>query len=259
MSFWKKNTSNVVSDYYDNFTDSYLETYGYSIQAFRPENTEELHDYLAKSIGFEDGQEILDAGCGVAGPAVAFAKKFKINIEGLTISAKQKKIGDEYILENKLQKQINIKVGDFHQLKKCYEKKFDKIIFLESLGHSYNPGKVIAEAFQLLKKGGSIYIKDFFPFEIKDKILRAQHEKIIKRINIEYQYNVLNLNDITKSLRSQGLQINYIRKFNFIDDIAARSAFEKENDIMLFKKDETEFRVAEWLEMKFDNPIHNLF
>ena len=111
----------------------------------------------------------------------------------------------------------------------------------------------------MLKKGGSIYIKDFFPFEIKDKILRAQHEKIIKRINIEYQYNVLNLNDITKSLRSQGLQINYIRKFNFIDDIAARSAFEKENDIMLFKKDETEFRVAEWLEMKFDNPIHNLF
>jgi ubiquinone/menaquinone biosynthesis C-methylase UbiE len=256
MFFKKRNTK--VADYYDQFTESYLETYGYAIQAFRPENTALLYKYLAKSIGLKDGLKVLDAGCGVAGPAVAFAKMFAIQIEGLTISKKQQTIAQKYISENNCNSQIEIKQGDFHHLSKYYNEKFDVIMFLESLGHAQNAKKVINEAAKLLNKDGVIYIKDFFPFEIENKALKKQHDKVIKRINESYTYNVLDLQKTLSNLRSNNLEISFIRKFEFEDCIKARASFEEVNKIDLFE-DQKEFRVAEWLEIKFKKPVNPLF
>lgn len=255
----KMSKADRVNDYYNQFTDSYLSTYGEVIQAFRPANTQDLHEYIINSANLAAGQYILDAGCGVGGPACYFSNKLNVRIEGLTISKKQVALARQLAQNKNLTDKCRFVQGDYHNLSNIYESnQFDRILFLESLGHAENPEKVINEAVKTLKIGGSIYIKDFFPFEIEDPELKVLHQRVIDAINESYCYNVLNLHDTISAARKNGLQIDYIRKFDFQDDITARFDFEQQNQIDLFGELE-EFRVAEWLELKFTLPEYPLF
>lgn len=251
--------SEKVNHYYNQFTDSYLDTYGEVIQAFRPKDTKELHEYVIKNAGLQEGQVILDAGCGVGGPACYFAQNINAIVEGVTISEKQVALAKGLADKKRLNALCSFTLGDFHNLSKIYpETKFNRILFLESLGHAENPSKVIEEATKVLKVGGSIYIKDFFPFEIEDEALRMKHNKVVQAINDSYCYNVLDLHETVSSARKNRLQIDFIQKFKFDDDITARSDFEAQNKVDLFG-DVEEFRVAEWLELKFTLPEYPLF
>src|SRR6056297_890934 len=103
--------------YYDSWTEKYLNSgYGNIIQAHRPTNVEDLLNYTAKKAGIKDEMKILDAGCGVCGPAVFFAKKFDIKIEALTISEVQLNHSKKLINQNELNNKIKLFKGDFHNL-----------------------------------------------------------------------------------------------------------------------------------------------
>lgn len=251
--------SEKVNNYYNQFTDSYLSTYGEVIQAFRPKNTTELHQYIINSADLKAGQFVLDAGCGVGGPACYFASNAGVEINGITISDKQASMANQLALKKGVSDKCTFVHGDYHNLSTFYkERKFDRILFLESLGHAQNAELVLQEAVKVLQIGGSIYIKDFFPFEIENEALRSKHERVIKAINDSYCYNVLELHSTISAARKLGLQIDFIRKFKFQDDITARSDFEAQNKVDLFGEME-EFRVAEWLELKFSLPEYPLF
>lgn len=229
------------------------------MQAFRPKEERDLHQYLIQQIGIEDGQRILDAGCGIAGPAISFAKQKQVEIEGITISSVQLHTANSRIKEARLLGSVHVRQGDYHKLKDHYQVgSFDAILFLEALGHSHDPDKVIKDCFDLLKKGGVIYIKDFYPLQIADNGKRHRVEKVIGRVNQHYLYNTLDLNNTITSLREAGFEIDFISKFRFSDDISARSAFESANQIDLYEG-QPEFRIAEWLEIKCKKPEFGLF
>ena len=248
-----------IGNYYDDHTHSYLTTYGDTLQAFRPEKENDLHQYLLQQIGIEDGQRILDVGCGIAGPAISFAKQKRVVIDGITISEIQFRMACWKVEEATLLGSIRLKKGDFHGLKGHYENEsFDSILFLEALGHSHDPDSVIKDCFDLLKKGGVIYIKDFYPLQIPDTAKRLKVERVVDRVNQNYHYNTLDLNNTITSLREAGFEIDFIKKFNFSDDISARSAFESANNIDLYEG-QPEFRIAEWLEIKCQKPEFDLF
>src|SRR6187402_2801044 len=61
-------TSDVAAFYNQN-TDKFLEVYGEVIQAFRTKDVSIYLDYTIENAELKDGQKILDAGCGVGGPA----------------------------------------------------------------------------------------------------------------------------------------------------------------------------------------------
>lgn len=250
-------TPESVANYYDSTTDDYLLTYGRTIQAFRPDNEKKLHQYIIKSAQLENHQKIIDAGCGVGGPAIQFAKKLKLEIEGISISSHQIALAKKFTKEQWwLKGKVNFMVGDYHQLSDYFAKESaDRVLFLESLGHSNNTEQAIQEAFKVLKPGGAIYIKDFFPYEISDLVLRKQYETVVQNINKAYCYNVLDLNTTIAQLRSTGFEVGYVKKFDFLDDIQKRAAFEERLHIDLFG-DLPEFRVAEWLELYFVKPCH---
>lgn len=243
-----------VAKYYDSTTDDYLATYGSTIQAFRPKNEDDLHQYIIKSAQLEKHQMILDAGCGVGSPAIFFAKKINLNIIGISISPHQINLANQFAKGKWLKGKVQFQVGDYHKLSEIVpESHFDRVIFLESLGHSYRPERVIQEAFKILKPGGAIYIKDFFPYEFDDEITQSKYKKVVKNINEAYCYNVLDLNTTISQLRRSGFEVGYIKKFDFVDDIEKRAAFETRLGIDLFG-DLPEFRVAEWLELYFVKP-----
>lgn len=265
MSLFRRKKKDVrerreeVADYYDKYTEGYLKTYGDTIQAFRPASLNDLHDYVVQHAGISDGMELLDAGCGVAGPACAFAKRKDVRIDGVTISPGQKRFADENIAEKGLTDRVSITCGDYHELSSLFpDTRFDMVYFLESLGHAKDSGKVMEEAWEVLKPGGHIYIKDFFPFDIVDIEKAQRHHSVIERINDSYTYNVLYLENTVRKLRQLGFEIIFIKKFEFQDDIKARADFETMFDIDLFG-DMEEFRVAEWLELKFRKPVDRLF
>lgn len=239
-----------VRKYYNDWTDRYLSVYGDVIQAFRPKKTTDLLDYIIKSSGIKSGMSILDAGCGVCGPAIFMAKRKKLQIDAITISEEQGTVANAKIDKERLKKFIQVKVGDYHCLSQYYNaSSFDAVFFLESLGHAENPGLVLEQSYQVLTNGGFVYIKDFFKKHHGNTYKNARISKVIENINHSYSYNTLELESLLFAAREIGFEIQFIKKFDFKDDISIRFDFESKFGIDIFGN-EKEFHPAEWLEIK---------
>lgn len=246
----KKRDSKKVKDYYEEMTSSYLDIYGDVIQAYRPASQDDLLEYLAKSIGFTDGQRVLDAGCGVGGPACFFAHHLKIRIDGITISPSQARLFSERVEREKLSERVNVLEGDFHFLESYFPKEqFDHVIFLESLGHSHQAPLAIQSAHRVLKPGGHIYIKDFFIREVSNPEFQKKIQRVVRNINQAYNYNTLDLHQVITAVRRAGFHLVSIKRPEFQNDITVRAAFETNHGIDLYEGG-PEFMPAEWLEIK---------
>lgn len=149
-------TPEDVKQYYDKMTASYLDVYGDVIQAYRPADTEKLLDYVGRSAGLNWGLKVLDLGCGVAGPAIHFVKRWNVLVDGITISDVQYHEGNLKIEQAKLSDNIKLYQGDYHHLEEATikDKNYDVVLFLESLGHSNDLETAIYQAHRKLKIGG---------------------------------------------------------------------------------------------------------
>lgn len=243
--------SKAVEKYYDEWTSKYLEVYGDVIQAYRPLSTADLLDYTIESAGLANEMQVLDAGCGVCGPAVHFAKKLPgLILQAITISEVQVNEGKKRISEAGLEHRINVQKGDYHFLDQQFAgQAFDMVLFLEALGHAAEPDQVINAAAALTKPGGYIYIKDFFPLETKDQFLQNRINEVVGNINEMYSYNVLDLHQTLSSLRKAGFLIDFIKRPAYESDINIRKAFEDKFGIDTHAGKQ-EFLPAEWLEIK---------
>jgi cyclopropane fatty-acyl-phospholipid synthase-like methyltransferase len=232
----------------------YSEVYGDMIQAFRPSDNEVLMSYICNSAGIEQNQRLIDAGCGTCGPAIWIASRYQVHIDAITISQVQVDLAQKEIDKQCLQESVRCICGDYHELEQKYtENSYDKVLFLESLGHAGNPALVISSAYKVLKSGGNIYIKDFYYKQIKDEYWSKRVAQTISNINRIYSYNTLNLSNIIQALGETGFEIEFIKKFSFLDDTSIRTEFEKKFDIDIFGG-ESEFYPAEWLEIKCTKP-----
>lgn len=226
-----------VGRYYDSWHEQYVKFYGTTFQAHRPKDTIELLKYLNIQINFQPGDIALDAGCGVCGPSIFFARNNDIKIEALTNSYKQSVDAIKNIELEKLKQKINVKVGDFHYLNKQYkENYFNRIFFLESFGHATQIKRVLNSANTVLKVNGYIYIKDYFEAEIFGTLKRRfTMYKAIKNMNKFYSYNLPNLYSTIKIARRNGLRLIKIQKPKFIlnnEDVVM--PFETRNNINIY-------------------------
>lgn len=245
-------SSKKVEKYYDEMTPGYLDTYGETIQGCRIKNqsADSLNDFLMKSSGLANGMNILDAGCGVCGPSIYFAKNLDLQIEALTVSGLQVKIANKNVTSENLTEKIHITKGDYSHLEKYYSPDyFDQVLFLESLGHAEDSAKVIESAYNVIKPGGFIYIKDYFPLESYKGSQKKRQKRVIKNLNTSFCYNTLDLNNCLSTLRKIGFQIEFIKKLDFHIDFEVSYTFEDKFNIDVWDGKE-HFKVAEWLEIK---------
>ncbi len=241
-------TQTKVSTYYDEWTGAYRDIYGDVIQAFRPKDETALLNYIMHSARIENGQRIVDAGCGICGPAIYFAQNRAVHIEAITLSGVQTSIANERISAAGLQELITCKQGDFRLMDSLVTSGMDGVIFLESLGHSTNAQMAILAAYRVLRTGGFIYIKDFFPRESANPETQQRIDKTIDNINRAYNYAVLDLNQTLSHLRKAGFVIDFIQSLNFESDTEIRRTFETQHSISVFEGGE--FMPAEWLEIR---------
>ncbi|MBN2776019.1 MAG: class I SAM-dependent methyltransferase [Bacteroidales bacterium] len=248
---------NKTGTYYDEWTEHYMNTgYGNVIQAHRPADVNQLLDYIALNANIKDGMQILDAGCGICGPAIFFAQKFNIKITALTISPKQSEIAKNLIEENNLSSKIDVMVGDYHHLDKYFEpQSFDLVIMLESFGHCLSQKKVIAGINNVLKDDAHLYIKDYFKkgFNGSSK-RRSDMKKIMKNMNKIYSYNLPDPEETYKILRSMDMEMIYMQrnKLPLFNDDSVKQ-FEKNHDIDVFMGG-FHYQILEPLELYFKKP-----
>jgi sterol 24-C-methyltransferase len=141
----------------------YLTVYGDVIEASRTFDPNEMLAYLAANAGIRDGMRLIDAGCGVCGPARYFASKFDIHIDAITATRLQHTIAEQRNKEAGLDSKITAICGDFHILSKFYpSESYDLVYFFESFCHAFDYHRVIKEVCKVLKPGGHVYMKDWF-------------------------------------------------------------------------------------------------
>ena len=240
-----------VERYYDEWTHRYLEVGENLIEACRPASTEELLRYYIKSIGLQPGQHLLDAGCGVCGPAAFFARHLPVTIDALTISQVQVDLARQVLADAGVSDRVSVRKGNYDDLPNLYSPAtFDGVLFLEALGHAERPEHVIRNAWTVLKPGGFLYIKDFFARETDDPEGRRRVASVTRNIDDSYAYNTLDLHQVLRAARKVGFRIDAIKSPGFEIDIRIRAQFEERNGISIFGG-LPEFVPTDWLELRF--------
>lgn len=230
-----KHSSNKVKIYYEEWTEQYLDSFGNIFQALLTENPEDLILYIGETIGIKDGMKLLDAGCGVCGPASILAKHYHISIDAITISSKQVKYSNKLLMEEELQKRVKVLEGDFHNLEEYYSREcYDVIYYLESLSHSQDPEKAITAASNIVKLGGKIYIKDLFrgPDVPSDSMI---NDYPINAINNSFCLNIRKVGEILDLLGHCGFKLIFCRRPQVKENFDRGNSFTAKHNFKLLK------------------------
>lgn len=161
--------SHPAGDFYDHWTELFLAGAGPILQAgiLRTgdppvEDPERSVIELARRAGIRDDARILDAGCGVGGPAMAIATRYPgVKIEGVTVSTAQAAIAHRRIRQAGLHRRVRVLVADYQRLP-LQSECFDHVLYFESTGYATDLDAACSEAFRVLEPGGGLYVKDVF-------------------------------------------------------------------------------------------------
>lgn len=225
----------VVAGYYEDWNSRYIESFGDIFQSYATANPDDLIDYIIRSGDLQDGMAILDAGCGIGGPAIRIAKRLpKARITGITVSHTQAKVAEDKAEEEGLKNRLTFTIADFHKMSDVlgYEK-FDRAIYLESLVHSHQPEVVIGETAKVLKPGGCVYIKDLFRHY--DKQMQSEIDYAVERIEEIIKLNVQDVKVITGLLEKHGFEIEFCKPLEIAPDFNNGNSFMARNNINPFK------------------------
>lgn len=181
----------AVERYYDTTLDLYEDLWGEHVHhgfwepGEQPGSDSERHaatDRLVRELvefaGVPAGAKVLDAGCGIGGPAMYLAGPLGCTVEGITLSAAQAARANE--------KAVEAGVADhasFHQrdaLDNGYpDASFNAVWALESLMHIADRPAFFAECMRVLEPGGVLAIGTW---SVRDGELTAKEEQLVAQI-----------------------------------------------------------------------------
>lgn len=243
-----------VGQYYDEWTDRYRSCFGDTLQACRPAQAADLHQYILERAGIRDGERILDAGCGVCGPSLYFASHRDVAIEAVTVSRDQVETARQLVAQAGLAGRITVRLADFHKLEESFPPAtFDRVLFLESLSHAQDPAGPLLSAFNVLKPGGVVYIKDFFerPGQTADE--RRRVREAIARVDRTFVLHTPNLQHTVRRLTQAGFHQDWIEPVGFPSDNSVWLGFNAAHRFDLYGGEEP-LQWCDWLELRFAKP-----
>ncbi|MCZ7652586.1 MAG: methyltransferase domain-containing protein [Thermoanaerobaculia bacterium] len=243
-----------VARYYDEWHERYLAAFGDTFQSQRTADLGALLAHVADQAELAPGRRVLDAGCGVAGPALWLARHRGVEVEALTISPAQAAEARRRVAAAGLGERVRVTLGDFHRLEAHYpEASFDAVLFLESLVHSDHPRRVLAAAHRVLRPGGVLYVKDLFQrARIPDRAERARVRRVIANVNREFCLNVKAQRPFLAALRRAGFDLEWLRAPPLATQHDLGNAFVAAHAIDIYEGPPVTF--LDWLELKARRP-----
>ncbi|QXC60296.1 phytanoyl-CoA dioxygenase family protein [Aquihabitans sp. G128] len=197
-----------VARYYDEWNERYEAVFGDVYQHLKATDHDELLDHMIEVAGVSDGERLLDAGCGIAGPARHFAARRRVHIDAVTVSAAQAERARELVSEQGFDDRISVHVGDFHHLEDAVEGgTYDLVYFLESLVHAADPAQVLRSAFAVLRPGGRLYVKDFYRGRSDDPAAQRTIDECVEATNRICHLTIRNTEDVLGWIEAAGFEI----------------------------------------------------
>jgi cyclopropane fatty-acyl-phospholipid synthase-like methyltransferase len=175
-----------VASFYDRWSGPFLERFGATFQAglvvppgAEPDDRLSTR-LLAQRARIEPGDRVLDAGCGIGGPAMAIAEEFDATVDGVTISAEQIALGSRLLADAGLEDRVRLHLADFHELP-FEDETFDAVVMFEAVCYTDDLDRLFTELTRVLKPGGRMYVKDIFVREgelspASEEDMRTYHE-----------------------------------------------------------------------------------
>jgi ubiquinone/menaquinone biosynthesis C-methylase UbiE len=243
-----------VASYYDDWHERYMSAFGDTFQSQRTADLGELFHHIADQAELRPGMRVLDAGCGIAGPAVWLARNRRVKVEAINVSQAQVAEARARIAAAGLTDRVVVTQGDFHRLSEIYEPaSFDAVLFLESLVHSDHPRVVLSSAFPVLKPGGVLYVKDLFQrAAIRDRTERRRVRRVIANVNRHFSLNVKSQRRFLAALAASGFALEWLREPPIATQHDLGNAFVADNGIDIYEGPPVTF--LDWLELKARRP-----
>ncbi len=239
-----------MARYYDDWHERYMAAFGDTFQSERTADLGELFTHIADQAELAPGMRVLDAGCGIGGPALWLARHRGVRVAALNISTAQVSEARSRVEAAGLGDRVEVTQGDFHRLEDFYApESFDAILFLESLVHSDHPQVVLASAYRVLKPGGVLYLKDLFQrARIAERAERDRVRKVVANVNRSFSLNVKVQSEFLAALRRAGFALEWLRESPLATQHDLGNAFVAANAIDIYEGPPVTF--LDWLELK---------
>jgi cyclopropane fatty-acyl-phospholipid synthase-like methyltransferase len=85
-------------------------------------------------------------------------------VDAVTVSPVQVELAQGVIAKAGVVGRVHAQVADYHELP-FEDDTFDHVMFLETVGYSYDHHKAFREVLRVLKPGGKVYVKDVYRIE----------------------------------------------------------------------------------------------
>ena len=223
-----------VKQYYEDWTQRYIESFGDTFQSRRLNDLPKLTEYLIGSAGIKSDMKIVDAGCGICGPAIMLCQKIDIQIDAITLSEEQTEIAKKKVAEAGLSDKINVICGDFQKMDSFLAKDaYDGVIYLESFVHSDNTQRAVDAAVAITKPGGFIYIKDLYHGTARNAQEKKDIAQVVQNSNKHILMNVKKLHEVVAAFENAPITFDFIKKLGFDADVEVANEFIRRNMIPL--------------------------
>lgn len=126
-----------------------------------PQRAQELlQDLVAKNLGLQAGQTVLDAGCGQGVVSTYLAKKFGCHIVGITIVPFEIPRAQRLAAKRQVADAVRYHRMDYSHTS-FPDGRFDAIYTVETLSHSPDVGATLREFWRIIKPGGKIALFEY--------------------------------------------------------------------------------------------------
>ena len=191
----------VMSPYYQELWGEHIH-HGYWIRGdeSKEEAQVQLIERLAQAAGVRRGCKILDVGCGLGGSSIFLARRYGVEVTGITISPVQVEMASRTVAKEKVSAKFLLGDAEGLKLEEC----FDVVWAVESLSHLQHLPEFFAAAAALVNQGGVVAITDWFRRENLDG---AEERKFIEPIEESMIVKLRTMAAYREWLQTNGLVI----------------------------------------------------
>jgi len=167
-----------------------------------------LRMHVRELLGLKPGDKVFDAGCGWGSILLNLAQHTDAQVQGITLSAKQREVALKRARERGIADRVRIDVAHIGEVELAPES-LDAVVFSGSIVHMHDRAGIHRWVARHLKTGGRLFISDcYFPAEQRGSRESEATDYILGRA-LGY-CRLLTLSDELKLIEESGLDIRLI-------------------------------------------------